>query len=182
MNEAYLDGIHVLRTQPEVMIYTVAGRIDADKEVTREFMSRFLPPYDSQSYGTIICLASTDEVIGTGGVRVIDPNSGWPEIGYTFKTEHWGKGYATEWMKGWLSNWWTLPRSEVEMEVDAGSVDGPGESPEKIWAVVEGGNIGSKRVLEKLGFRKFKQWTEPDNREGFPDKLTLVGYVLSHES
>ncbi|KAI1440771.1 acyl-CoA N-acyltransferase [Annulohypoxylon stygium] len=175
-----LDGMHALRTQPEVMKYTTVGKIDANKEETQAFMARFMPPNDAQTYNNIITLASTGEIIGVGG-GTSRPESvlGWPEIGYLFRKEHWGQGYATEFIKAWLNDWWTLPRSEVETQVDVQSVDGTGESPEKIVAFIEESNIGSRRVLEKAGFRQFKQWTEPDNREGYDREVTLVGFVLS---
>ncbi|KAI0882320.1 acyl-CoA N-acyltransferase [Annulohypoxylon maeteangense] len=179
-SEDDLDGIHSLRTQPEVMKYTAVGRIDANKEETGVFMARFMPPNDVQTYNNIITLASTGELIGVGG-GTSRPESvfGWPEIGYLFKKEYWGQGYATEFLKAWLNDWWTLPRSEIETQVDGQSVNGVGEVPEMITAFIEESNTGSRRVLEKAGFREFKQWSEPDSRDGYGRQVTLVGFVLS---
>ncbi|KAI1209277.1 acyl-CoA N-acyltransferase [Annulohypoxylon truncatum] len=179
-SEDDLDGMYALRTQPEVMKYTAVGRIDANREETQAFMARFMPPEDVRTYNNIITLASTGEIIGVGG-GVSRPESvfGWPEIGYLFKKEYWGQGYATEFLKAWLNDWWTLPRSEVEAQVDVQSVDGAGEVPEMITAFIEESNVGSRRVLEKAGFREFKQWNEPDARDGYERDVTLVGFVLS---
>ncbi|KAL7620521.1 hypothetical protein AAE478_009516 [Parahypoxylon ruwenzoriense] len=174
-----LDGIHAIRRQPEVMIYTSVGRIDANKAETQLFMSRFLPPKDAETYNTVICLASTGEIIGTGGMHQQNPTFGCPEIGYMFKKEYWGQGYATEFLRGFLDQYWTLPRSGLETEVDAAMVDGPGEVPEMLAAMVESHNIGSKRVLEKAGFREFKRWTEQDSREGYSKEADLIAFVLS---
>ncbi|KAI1455796.1 acyl-CoA N-acyltransferase [Annulohypoxylon moriforme] len=175
-----LDGMYALRTQPEVMKYTLVGRIDASKEETGAFMGRFMPPNDAQTYNNIITLASTGELIGIGG-GTSRPESvlGWPEIGYLLKKEYWGQGYATEFLKAWLDDWWTLPRSVVDTQVDVQSVNGAGEVPEMITAFIEESNIGSRRVLEKAGFREFKRWTEPDNREGYEREVTLIGFALS---
>ncbi|KAI1771176.1 acyl-CoA N-acyltransferase [Hypoxylon cercidicola] len=179
LSEDDVDDIHAIHRQPEVMIYTMRGRIDDNKEVTRASMARFLPPNDLHTYSNVICLASTGETIGRGGITRPDQLLGWPEVGYIFKKEVWGQGYATEFLKALVSFWWTLPRSETELGVDAQSVDGPGEAPEMLSAIVDKENIGSQRVLEKVGFRKFKRWTEPDNREGFSGDINLVGFVLS---
>ncbi|XXH02422.1 hypothetical protein Hte_008797 [Hypoxylon texense] len=174
-----VDGLHVIHRQPEVMKYTNRGRIDDDKEVTRASMGRFLPPNDVHTYGNAICLASTGEIIGTGGIARPEQMFGWPEVGYIFKKEAWGQGYATEFLKAMVNFWWTLPRSEIELGVDAQTVDGSGEAPEMLTAMVEADNIGSQRVLQKVGFREFKRWTEPDNREGHSGDSNLVGFVLS---
>ncbi|KAI1763561.1 acyl-CoA N-acyltransferase [Hypoxylon sp. FL1150] len=174
-----VDGIYAIHRQPEVMMYTTRGRIDDDKEVTRKSMGRFMPPNDLHTYSNVICLKSTGEIIGTGGINRPDQMFGWPEVGYLLKKEAWGQGYATEFLKALLSFWWTLPRSEIELGVDAQSVDGPGEAPEMLSALTEQANIGSQRVLQKAGFREFKRWTEPDHREGFSGDAHLVGFVLS---
>ncbi|KAI0150057.1 acyl-CoA N-acyltransferase [Hypoxylon sp. NC0597] len=178
-SEDDLDALHSLRTQPEVMMYTAIGRIAANKEETRDVMARYLPPNDLETYNNVICLASTGELIGIGGVSKGGRFFGWPEVGYLFKKEFWGQGYATEFLRGWLGLWWALPRSEVELGVDAQSVDGPGEVPELLTAFIEGSNTRSRRVLEKAGFREFKQWTERDTREGYDRDATLIGFVLS---
>ncbi|KAI1413149.1 acyl-CoA N-acyltransferase [Hypoxylon sp. FL1857] len=178
-SEDDLDALHSLRTQPEVMMYTALGRIAANKEETRDVIARYLPPNDLETYNNVICLASTGELIGIGGVSKGKHFFGWPEVGYLFKKEFWGQGYATEFLRGWLGLWWALPRSEVELGVDPQSVDGPGEVPELLTAFIEESNLKSRRVLEKVGFREFKQWTEPDSREGADKDATLIGFVLS---
>ncbi|KAI5864930.1 acyl-CoA N-acyltransferase [Durotheca rogersii] len=174
-----LDGIHALRRQPEVMIFTLTGRIDADKAETLTFMARFMAPNDADTYNYVIRLASTGEIIGAGGVLRHSNFFGWPEVGYMFKREHWGQGYASEFLKGYLDHWWALPRVEAEVEVDRDSAGEPGDVPEMLTAIVDDGNPGSKRVLEKAGFRVFRRWAEPDSREGFSGDVNLVGFVLS---
>ncbi|KAI1383882.1 acyl-CoA N-acyltransferase [Hypoxylon trugodes] len=181
-----LDGIYSLRTQPEVMIFTMVGRIDADKEATRAYLSRFLPPNDLKTYNNVICLASTGELIGCGGAPSDSTNGwptfGWPEIGYIFKLEHWGKGYATEFLRAWLDQWWSLPRSEVEVKVDAQSVDGSGEVPEMVMAVIEAHNKSSRRVLEKAGFQEFRRWVDTEEKNGIPEDVDHIGFALSSTS
>ncbi|KAI4867629.1 acyl-CoA N-acyltransferase [Hypoxylon rubiginosum] len=179
VSEDDVDGVHAIHRQPEVMKYTLRGRIDDNKEMTLASMGRFMPPNDLHTYSNVICLASTGEIIGTGGISTADRTFGWPEVGYLFNKEAWGQGYATEFLKALVSFWWTLPRSEIELGVVAESVDGPGEAPEMLSAIIDASNIGSQRVLQKTGFQEFKRWFEPDIREGHSGDVLLVGFVLS---
>ncbi|KAI1806976.1 acyl-CoA N-acyltransferase [Daldinia bambusicola] len=174
-----LEGMYALRTQPEVMHFSAVGRIDPSKDETRtSYLERYLPPNDLRTYHNVLCLASTGEIIGAGGMPKVDPVFGWPEIGYMLKREYWGQGYATEFLKAFTEHWWTLPRSEVEIEVAAESVNGSEEVPEMLSAIVDDKNLGSKRVLEKAGFKEFTKWIEPDTREGITGDITLAGFVL----
>ncbi|OHE93723.1 acetyltransferase [Colletotrichum orchidophilum] len=188
-----LLSLHAMRTQPEVMKWTVAGRIDANIEETQAWLADNLPPNDAHNYNFTICLRSTGEFIGLGGCkRVPGPNRsgdgpggelGWPEIGYLLREEAWGKGYATEFLRGFLGAWWSLPRSGCELRVEKSVI---GErfqetldsetTAEIITAVTELDNLPSQRVLSKTGFQKFKVWTERD--EDTQEKTTLVGYGI----
>ncbi|KAK5636454.1 hypothetical protein RRF57_012166 [Xylaria bambusicola] len=177
-----LPALHALRTQPEVMVCTALGRIDADISETQAKLDPFLPPGDADTYNPGICLASTGELIGLGGVFRPTSELGWPEVGYMIRKEHWGKGYATEFLRAYVRDWWGLPREKAEVFVDGDSLEddvGKGESVrEMLCAIVEEGNMGSTRVVEKSGFRKFKAWTVKSRRAGQEgEDITLVGFV-----
>ncbi|KAK8138062.1 GNAT domain-containing protein [Apiospora sp. TS-2023a] len=166
-----------------------------------EALEFFLGHGDSEpSYLWGAFLLSTGELIGEGGVHALasdaDAASGWPEIGYKFRREHWGRGYATEFLGAVLGAWWKLPRRSVEIRVNkravttlvASNYDGdnvlaPPPSPpvaEHVYANAEPGNVGSCRVLEKLGFQRFHEWTEPDTQEHrVGEPLDLAGYLLA---
>ncbi|KAK9775446.1 putative GNAT domain-containing protein [Seiridium cardinale] len=183
------DGVRALRTQPEVMVFTMTGRIDGDLSETQAKLDASLPPNDVKTFNFTISLSDTDELIGTGGVHKVESALGWPEVGYMFKREHWGKGYATEFMKGFVEAWWKLEREQAYMEVESQSIDMDGKAeevktvPELLSATIDANNAGSLRVLEKSGFKKFKTWTEPDARAGFEGMLvTLAGFVLRKET
>lgn len=186
-----LQGIHVLRTQPEVMNFTSAARIDRDLDETQSKMDFFLSPNDARTFNCVICLSDTGEIIGTGGVHKMHFEFGWPEVGYILKREHWGKGYATEFMRGFLEAWWKLEREDVDIDVDALSVhvsekaEGVPNVPELLLATVEANNLGSLRIMKKIGFRKTRTWTEPDARAGPKSKgmdVTLVDFVLGKQA
>jgi RimJ/RimL family protein N-acetyltransferase len=161
------------------MRYTIVGRVDKDLSETQTKINPFLPPHDVETYNYAICLAATGEVIGLGGMFKLSLH-GWPELGYMIKREHWGRGYATEFLKGWLDDYWQLPRSAVEIEIDALTAGPAGEAKEQLSAIVESSNTASRRVLEKAGFQKVGEWKEPNSHEGHEqEEVTLIGFTIS---
>ncbi|KAI0441909.1 acetyltransferase domain-containing protein [Xylaria telfairii] len=188
------EKIHEIRQQPEVMIWTAAGVVDERIDESQVFVERFLPPKDLNTYSfAIVYLGDAGEnkdekgvVIGTAGAHKVHPDSGWPEVGYMFRHEYWSKGLASEFLRAFTKAWWALPRSEIELEVDAASVKGKGENDggvvevrEALFACILGTNIGSRRVLEKNGFKEYKRWVEPDSRPAFKGAdAELFGFLL----
>lgn len=190
------DEVYGIRQQPEVMIWTRAGTVDKNVDGSRVFVERFLPPKDLVTYSfAIVYLGDAGEnedakgvIIGAAGAHKAHPDSGWPEVGYMFRKEYWNKGLATEFLRAFTKAWWALPRNEVEveLEVDAASVKGKGENDggdlevrETLVAYIDANHIGSRRVLEKAGFKEYKRWIEPDSRVGFEGvDVELVGFLL----
>ncbi|KAI1498707.1 acetyltransferase domain-containing protein [Biscogniauxia marginata] len=171
------QSLHVLRTQPEAMTGTRLGKIDRGIEETREVLTSLINSAD-KSFLFGVFLASTGDFIGEGGVHTIKSDTGWPEIGYKIKREYWGRGYATEFLRAVLDAWWRLPRCNVDIEVYASAV-GEAKTEEHVYANAAISNPASQRVLEKLGFERFRVWTEPDtqlHRLGQP--VTLVRFKL----
>ena len=75
---------HVLRTQPEVMINSTTGKVDADHEATRTWINRFIHPNDSKTFSFAIEeLANPGVIIGTVGAHIAEP----PSLGYMFRKE-----------------------------------------------------------------------------------------------
>lgn len=143
-------------------IGTSIGRVDLNKQETKEKLDLFLPPGDAETYEFAISLRETGELIGMGGSHRFASSVGWPEVGYMIKEEHWGKGYTTEFLRAWLKAWDGLPREEVEVRVDPRSVvsvEGKeGSAREMCVAVTEEGNDKSQVVLRKCGFEYFMTW------------------------
>ena len=131
------------------------------------------------------------EMIGIGGCSTLSsPVFGWPAVGYQIRREHWGRGYATEFLRGWLELWCALPRDEVEISVGEESVspytsveDGNGNDeaatavvvPEMVTAFTLSDNVASQRVLEKAGFEMFVKRRETDLRDP-KREIELRGY------
>jgi ribosomal-protein-alanine N-acetyltransferase len=81
-------------------------------------------------------LLSTGELIGNVGLHHFFEQNRRCEIGYALASKHWGQGYATEAL-----------RAAIQHGFDALHLN-------RIEADIDPRNIGSARVLEKLGFRK----------------------------
>lgn len=155
-----LEALHALRTQEAVMKWTSAGCIDENIEKTKAKLDLFLPPNDLITANCAICLKDTDELIGIGGCHLYPGTHGWPEVGYMFRTEVWGKGLATEFLTAWLEFWSHLPRTEREVKVQKRMVVGENAVDEHLIAITEASNTGSQNVLLKCGFERFHEFDE----------------------
>ncbi|KAK6193420.1 hypothetical protein LQW54_012484 [Pestalotiopsis sp. IQ-011] len=90
------------------------------------------------------------ELIGDGGVHAFaGSDSGWPELGYKFKREHWGRGYATEFAAAFVRFWWGLPRRPGRVEVAECSISGATSSlSSPMYGGGEGGERGGRGIVE----------------------------------
>lgn len=108
------------------------------KEV-QEFVTMFLEQQTQKpriKYQLAIILRSSGALIGNCGVRMNAPNAVKAEIGYEIDPAHWGRGYATEAATTITQYGFT------ELKVH------------RIWASCNAENVGSARVLKKLGMKQ----------------------------
>ncbi|KAL6236996.1 GNAT domain-containing protein [Aspergillus navahoensis] len=104
------------------------------------------------------------------------------ELGYMFVPRVWGKGYASEAVKGIVRWWFEYLDSFYTLDSDyskvSGGDGGEGDVAEKdrIYAIVSKTNGASLRVLEKCGFRVVGEGREDD---GTGDGLELVEFCIS---
>ncbi|KAK4136712.1 acyl-CoA N-acyltransferase [Trichocladium antarcticum] len=165
-----LPALHTLRTQPAVMRWTAAGRPDADPAETRARMAAFLPPRDGAAYNCAICDRATGALLGVGGAHNWRSRFGWPEVGYMLRTEVWGRGLGTEFLRGFLEGVWDkLEREVVDgVLVDARTVDArdaDGNVREQLIAITADANEKSQSVLRKSGFEWFYTWQDQDSTD-----------------
>lgn len=153
-----LEQLRLLRLQQEVMQWTSAGRVDLDEAETEAWLAKFLPPNDALTHSSAITLKETGEVIGCGGTHDMSGIFGWPELGYLFRKEFWGKGYGTEFLKAYVKAFAELPREEVEIKVDPRTANSDGTAEEQVIAITVGSNAASYKVLAKSGFEHFITW------------------------
>ncbi|KAM0349780.1 hypothetical protein ACHAPU_003611 [Fusarium lateritium] len=178
MTEDDLGFVQAVRSEPEGMKWSSQGCEDKDIEQTKKSHALRLPPNDVKGYDWVICLPETREPIGMGGISMWSGELGWPAVGYQFLQAHWGKGYASEFVKGFLAQWWSLPRNEVEISVERSTVRGDGDVKEEcVSAITVDNHSASQRVLEKCGMEFATSWKEPDLR-GFTQEVTLHGFFV----
>jgi len=148
------DAIFNMRSVREIYKWTVAGQWTSKSQAT-EWLTNNLskiehfnfaiellsPPSDSallsiQAASTSSSTnASAPVMIGSLGC----PNPG--ELGYVFQPSSWGRGYATEAIKGFLKAYYDI------LGAGAGN----------LIARTDVENTGSRRVLEKVGFREVER-------------------------
>ncbi|KAL4915534.1 GNAT domain-containing protein [Aspergillus aurantiobrunneus] len=92
-----------------------------------------------------------DRIIGIIGVREKESalsKSMHYELGYMFVPAVWGRGYASEAVRGILGWWFGYLRDTTKEGEEGGVVDTDG-----VYAIVSKANGASLRVMEKAGFR-----------------------------
>lgn len=155
-----MKAYHSLRSQPEPMYGLSKIKPNIDIAQTQKDFEHKQEDLTQIKLGIFKKSNKTGnlegEFIGEGGVNMF--KGSWPSIFYSLKKEHWGKGYATEFVKAFLQHWWNLPRKEVEVKVYPAFVDFPPMpigripiKPELLCAVTKD-NEASEKVLKKIGF------------------------------
>lgn len=140
--DADFGVLHALLSCPRVMEFSGSGVLSPSQ--ARERLEGFIASYAAHGFGKWAVVESdSGHVIGYCGVEltVVD---GAPvrELGFRFRPECWGRGYATEAGRAVLHRCFTV----------LGWLE--------VLAFVEPANVRSTRVLTKLGFQfqRATQW------------------------
>ena len=140
-----------LVSDPAVLRYTGEAPVDSIDAVRELLASRPLRDYEVHGYGRMACTEkSTGRLVGFCGLKYLEDLQE-TDIGYRFLPTCWGKGYATE-------------SAQIIMQDGARTL-----GLSRIIGLVEPENIGSVRVLEKLGLAFESQVMLADH----PDELWL---------
>jgi [ribosomal protein S5]-alanine N-acetyltransferase len=125
--------------------YEWTGRTEAE---VREFVAMFLAHQQQQpriKFQLAVTLRETGELIGNCGIRKDSTDAPEADMGYELAPPYWGKGYATEAARAMAAFGWR------ELKIH------------RLWSWCVADNLGSARVLEKVGMRlegrlREKQW------------------------
>ncbi|KAL4880900.1 GNAT domain-containing protein [Aspergillus karnatakaensis] len=152
------EGTNVSPSSPETEEKEAGSKL-----VGTVFSIRELDYLHQQQQGAEAGETKEDKVIGTIGVRLTESELAEGEqfeIGYMFVPSSWGKGYATEAVRGFVP-WWFDFSANFLKDHD-GETGSEGVDKDGIYAVVAKENVPSLRVMEKCGFRVHAQGQDED--------------------
>jgi ribosomal-protein-alanine N-acetyltransferase len=131
----------------------------------QEFVQMFLDQQREQprtKFQLAVTLKPDHQLIGTCGIRTESADVHEGDIGYELSPQHWGQGYATEAARAIVEFGFT----ELRLH--------------RIWSWCIADNVGSARVLEKLGMQLEGRLRD---KEYFKGRWwdTLLFAILDHE-
>ena len=130
-----LDHVHQLKSDDRIWQYSTQA-ISKSIDDSKDYLSKLLSNYEqSISCFQGLFLVENDTFIGEAGEISHNSRSNRSTIGYNLLPGFWNKGYATEISKGIVQHLFDIKKVE------------------RVEALVIEGNIGSKKVLEKTGFK-----------------------------
>ena len=151
------------QSEPDYLRYYHWTERSADD--VQAFVQRFIdwqreePRY---RYQVAVTLQETGELLGNCGLRLEYPGALAGEIGYELAPQHWGNGLATEAARSMLA----LGFEELRLH--------------RIWAECIAENVGSSRVMEKIGMQREGRHRDKEWFKGrWWDTFTYA--ILAHE-
>jgi [ribosomal protein S5]-alanine N-acetyltransferase len=155
--EADAADFVALNCDDNVVRYTGDAAIHTEAEALHIFRNIIFPQYAKYDMGRLaVILKETGEYIGWCGLKFLAEDNE-VDIGYRFMQKHWGKGYASE-----------AAASCIKEGFEHYQLS-------KIIGMVVPENIGSVKVLEKIGLRFVKE------EIGFEDITLLWQYAVLKE-
>jgi RimJ/RimL family protein N-acetyltransferase len=120
-------------------------------EEVQAFIGMFLAQQRAQpriKFQLAVTLKTDNQLIGNCGIRLEEPGAHQADIGYELAPQHWGRGYATE-----------AARAIIAFGFEELRVH-------RIWSWCIADNVGSARVLEKLGMQLEGRLRENEHFKG----------------
>jgi ribosomal-protein-alanine N-acetyltransferase len=134
-------------------------------KAVQEFVQMFLDQQQERprtKFQLAVTLKPNHQLIGTCGIRTKSVDAHEGDIGYELSPKHWGQGYATEAARAIVQFGFT----ELRLH--------------RIWSWCIADNVGSARVLEKLGMQLEGRLRDKERFKGrWWD--TLLYAILDHE-
>ena len=132
------DWPAVLAYQSDPLYLRYYDWTERTPEAVQEFVQMFLTQQEQQprtKFQLAITLRSDHQLIGNCGIRMASADAHEGDIGFELSPKHWGRGYATEAARAVL----TFGFTELHLH--------------RIWSWCVADNVGSARVLEKIGMQ-----------------------------
>ena len=127
--------VHKYASDPDVIKYMEWG--PNNKKETEEFLNRAIEAQNKDSRLKYELAVTIDEkLIGGCNITIKNINNEQAFIGYCLNKNYWGQGYGTE---------------TAEALLDFGFND---LKMHRIFATCDVNNVGSRKVLEKIGMKK----------------------------
>lgn len=158
-----VDAVHEYGSDPQVVKFMPWG--PNTREETENFIDLCITQQSEdprRSFELAIQFKEEDRLIGGCGIRVSQPSHSEGNIGYCLNKDYWGRGIATE------ASLALLRYGFEELRLH------------RIYATVDPDNVGSIRVLEKIGMTHEGRLRENMIIRGeYRDSLMLS--ILEHE-
>ena len=131
-----LANVHKLKSDP--MVWKFSTKVDSTKlEDAKIYLESVLKNYaENKCDFQGLFLRDTGEFIGEAGILSFNKECNRGVLGYNLLSEFWENGYATEITKALVKHYFEV------------------ENFERVEALVGDGNIASRKVLEKSGFKQ----------------------------
>lgn len=127
--------IYRLNANPEVMRYLGKFEVYTEVEQAAAFLQSYIDGARRLPYSRWAVLRKADgRWLGWCGLKL--NADGRTDLGFRFHREYWGQGYATESGRAWID------RAFSEFDLP------------KLVAQTTSENLGSQRVITKLGFKR----------------------------
>jgi [ribosomal protein S5]-alanine N-acetyltransferase len=161
--ESDWEAVREIDSNPEVQRFR-GGEL-VSEERTRDYLrwtKTLAQDPARRHYPFAICRREEDRVIGSCWLNITSPELREAELAYQMNRRHWGQGYVTEAARAVLA----FGFEELKLH--------------RVWAKCLLENIGSFRVMEKLGMRREGHQRENQWLHGrWWD--TLLYAILDHE-
>lgn len=135
-----------LDSDPEVMRYITNGKTTTPKDMRDIYIPR-MKSYTNHDKGWGIWKVFRKEDDLFIGWYLLRPHKDKPqevEIGWRFKKAYWGNGYGTEGAKLFVGH--VFKQDNIS----------------KVWAIALPENLGSRKIMEKIGMTYVKTYTHND--------------------
>ena len=128
------DDLFALFSDPRVMRYWSRAPM-RERGEAEGLIGEMLEAFERRELINWVIVGHNDHAIGTTTLFHFDPRHRRAEVGYALRSDHWGRGFASEAVS--LAIDWALRTLDLH----------------RVEADIDPRNDASRRVLERLGFR-----------------------------